>query len=115
MHLQNMRKGLFARSKVAGKRVLELGSGMGLGGIAMSLMGANVTFTGKCCVVCVQRVVCVSVTFTVEHAVLCCVYREGEQTCIWAHFLSHELTQEWVMQSCMEKIHYFLWTAGTAA
>ncbi|KAF5830984.1 putative methyltransferase-domain-containing protein [Dunaliella salina] len=42
---KNMRKGAFARTKIAGKRVLELGSGMGLGGIAMSLMGADVTLT----------------------------------------------------------------------
>eukprot|EP00200_Dunaliella_tertiolecta_P009486 CAMPEP_0202375534 /NCGR_PEP_ID=MMETSP1127-20130417/6197_1 /ASSEMBLY_ACC=CAM_ASM_000462 /TAXON_ID=3047 /ORGANISM="Dunaliella tertiolecta, Strain CCMP1320" /LENGTH=342 /DNA_ID=CAMNT_0048973045 /DNA_START=1522 /DNA_END=2550 /DNA_ORIENTATION=- len=42
---KNMRKGAFARSKITGKRVLELGSGMGLGGIAMSLMGADVTLT----------------------------------------------------------------------
>lgn len=44
--MQNMRKGTFARAKLAGKRVLELGAGMGLGGIAMSLMGADVTLTG---------------------------------------------------------------------
>jgi predicted nicotinamide N-methyase len=41
-----MRKGVFARNKIAGKRVLELGSGMGLGGIAISLMGGDVTLTG---------------------------------------------------------------------
>ena len=51
-HMQNMRKGPFARSKVAGKRVLELGSGMGLAGIAVSLMGAKVTFTGEDAVLC---------------------------------------------------------------
>ena len=42
---QNMRKGDFSRAKVKGKRVLELGAGMGLGGIAFSMLGAEVILT----------------------------------------------------------------------
>ena len=40
-----MRKGDFSRAKVKGKRVLELGAGMGLGGIAFSMLGAEVVLT----------------------------------------------------------------------
>lgn len=40
-----MRKGDFSRVKVKGKRVLELGAGMGLGGIAFSMLGAEVVLT----------------------------------------------------------------------
>jgi predicted nicotinamide N-methyase len=41
----NCRKGDFAKTRVKGKRVLELGAGMGLGGIAFSLLGASVVLT----------------------------------------------------------------------
>ncbi|KAG1668811.1 hypothetical protein FOA52_004905 [Chlamydomonas sp. UWO 241] len=42
---KNMRKGEFSRPKLKGKRVLELGAGMGLGGIAFSMLGADVVLT----------------------------------------------------------------------
>ena len=37
--LQNIRKGDFARAKVAGKRAIELGAGMGLAGLALAMLG----------------------------------------------------------------------------
>jgi hypothetical protein len=40
--LQSVRKGDFARAKARGKRCIELGAGMGLGGIAMAMIGADV-------------------------------------------------------------------------
>jgi predicted nicotinamide N-methyase len=40
-----MRKGEFSKPKMKGKRVLELGAGMGLGGIAFALLGAEVILT----------------------------------------------------------------------
>lgn len=43
--MQNVRKGEFARSKSKGKRCIELGSGMGLGGMAMAMIGADVVLT----------------------------------------------------------------------
>ncbi|KAG2429921.1 hypothetical protein HXX76_010701 [Chlamydomonas incerta] len=42
---KNIRKGDFARSKVRGKRALELGAGMGLAGMAFAMVGANVVLT----------------------------------------------------------------------
>lgn len=39
VYMQNARKGEFARHKVKGKRALELGSGMGLGGLALAMLG----------------------------------------------------------------------------
>ncbi len=36
---RNARKGEFARHKVKGKHALELGSGMGLGGLALAMLG----------------------------------------------------------------------------
>ncbi|KAL6754414.1 putative methyltransferase-domain-containing protein [Haematococcus lacustris] len=43
---KNMRKGGdFSQVRVAGKRAIELGAGMGLGGMALALMGAQVTLT----------------------------------------------------------------------
>jgi hypothetical protein len=37
--LQNMRKGEFSRTKVSGKTAIELGAGMGLGGLALAMLG----------------------------------------------------------------------------
>uniref|UniRef100_A0A7R9Z8M0 Calmodulin-lysine N-methyltransferase n=1 Tax=Chlamydomonas euryale TaxID=1486919 RepID=A0A7R9Z8M0_9CHLO len=42
---KNMRKGEFSRPRLKGKRVLELGAGMGLGGMAFALLDANVVLT----------------------------------------------------------------------
>lgn len=36
---QNMRKGELSRSKLSGKKAIELGSGMGLGGMAFAMLG----------------------------------------------------------------------------
>ncbi|KAI7837928.1 hypothetical protein COHA_008234 [Chlorella ohadii] len=41
----NSRRGDFSRPKVRGKRALELGAGMGLAGMALALLGADVVFT----------------------------------------------------------------------
>ncbi|KXZ53685.1 hypothetical protein GPECTOR_6g602 [Gonium pectorale] len=41
----NIRKGDFARSKVRGKRAIELGAGMGLAGMAFAMVGADVVLT----------------------------------------------------------------------
>ncbi|PRW45241.1 hypothetical protein C2E21_6339 [Chlorella sorokiniana] len=42
---KNSRRGDFSRPKVRGKRALELGAGMGLAGMALALLGAEVVFT----------------------------------------------------------------------
>lgn len=42
---QNIRKGDFSRPKVRGKRAIDLGSGMGLAGLALALVGADVVLT----------------------------------------------------------------------
>ncbi|MEW5306988.1 MAG: hypothetical protein WDW36_009411 [Sanguina aurantia] len=42
---KNLRKGEFARSKLRGKRAIEIGAGMGLGGLAFAMMGADVIIT----------------------------------------------------------------------
>ena len=44
-YLQNAKKGDFARHKMKGKRAIELGSGMGLGGFAIALLGCNTVVT----------------------------------------------------------------------
>lgn len=40
-----MRKGDFSRAKVRGKRGIELGAGMGLGGMALAMLGADCVLT----------------------------------------------------------------------
>ena len=42
---QNARRGEFARHKMRGKRAAELGAGMGLGGLAFAMLGADVLLT----------------------------------------------------------------------
>ncbi|GAB4813580.1 hypothetical protein N2152v2_000626 [Parachlorella kessleri] len=42
---KNSRRGDFSRQRCRGRRCLELGSGMGLGGLAFALLGAHVTLT----------------------------------------------------------------------
>ena len=43
--LQNARKGDFARHKMKGKRAIELGAGMGLGGLAFAMLGCDTVLT----------------------------------------------------------------------
>jgi len=43
--LQNAKKGDFARHRLKGKRAIELGAGMGLGGFAFALLGCDTTVT----------------------------------------------------------------------
>ena len=43
--MQNAKKGDFARHKMKGKRAIELGSGMGLGGFALALLGCQTVVT----------------------------------------------------------------------
>lgn len=43
--MQNAKKGDFARHRLKGKRAIELGSGMGLGGFAFALLGCDITVT----------------------------------------------------------------------
>jgi hypothetical protein len=81
---QNIRKGEFARAKVSGKRAIDLGSGMGLGGLAFALLGADVVLSDVAAVLpllrrnyehnlsaaalrgaCRRRVVCVCVCLCV--------------------------------------------------
>jgi predicted nicotinamide N-methyase len=45
MFERGQRKGEFSRAKLAKARALELGAGMGLGGIALALMGVDVVIT----------------------------------------------------------------------
>lgn len=42
---QNAKKGEFSKLKVQGRNAIELGAGMGLAGMAFSLLGANVVLT----------------------------------------------------------------------
>ncbi|EFN56375.1 hypothetical protein CHLNCDRAFT_144895 [Chlorella variabilis] len=42
---KNSRRGDFSRPKVRGRQALELGAGMGLAGMALALLGADVAFT----------------------------------------------------------------------
>lgn len=44
-NVQNAKKGDFARHRLKGKRAIELGSGMGLGGFAFALLGCDITVT----------------------------------------------------------------------
>ena len=44
---QSAKRGEFATSRLRGKRVLELGAGMGLGGIAMCALGCDVVLTDR--------------------------------------------------------------------
>lgn len=44
-NVQNAKKGDFARHRLKGKRAIELGSGMGLGGFAFALLGCDTTVT----------------------------------------------------------------------
>ena len=43
--MQNAKKGDFARHRVKGKRAIELGAGMGLGGFAFALLGCDTLVT----------------------------------------------------------------------
>ena len=43
--MQNGKKGDFARHKMKGKRAIELGAGMGLGGFALALLGCQTIVT----------------------------------------------------------------------
>ena len=42
---RNSGKGDLCRARVAGKRVIDLGSGAGVAGLALALLGADVTLT----------------------------------------------------------------------
>lgn len=42
---QNARRGELSRLRAKGRRCLELGSGMGLGGLAFAMLGADVTLS----------------------------------------------------------------------
>ena len=43
--MQNAKRGDFARHRIKGKRGIELGAGMGLGGIALALLGCSMHVT----------------------------------------------------------------------
>ena len=43
--VQNAKRGDFARHRIKGKRGIELGAGMGLGGIALALLGCSMRVT----------------------------------------------------------------------
>ena len=45
INVQNAKKGEFARHRLKGKRAIELGSGMGLGGFAFGLLGCETVVT----------------------------------------------------------------------
>lgn len=53
--VQNAKKGDFARHRLKGKRAIELGSGMGLGGFAFALLGCDTTVTDTAEVVCLLQ------------------------------------------------------------
>ena len=57
---QNARRGEFARHKMRGKRAVELGAGMGLGGLAFAMLGCDVLLTDVAAVLPLLRRNCMN-------------------------------------------------------
>lgn len=77
--MQNIRKGELARTKVRGKRCLELGSGMGLAGMALAMIGCDVLLTDTADVMPLLRInvdnnlsaACVRLAKGARHGITC--------------------------------------------